>query len=80
MIPVYAFVAGDTLGLVVLLDEDQTMVSVAERLQASASVRVAPRRGLMVLHQGRPVDPYATVASLGVRPLDRIDLVEGEGG
>jgi Toluene-4-monooxygenase system protein B (TmoB) len=78
MIPVYAFAVGDTLGLVILLDEDQTMGSVAQLLQASASVRVAPRSGFVVLHEGRPVDPCATVASLGVRPLDRIDLVEPE--
>ena len=75
MIPVYGFVYGDTLGLVVLAAETDTMRSVAERLQASASVRVRPRSDIALLHEGRRVELDVTVASLGLKPLDRIDLV-----
>jgi hypothetical protein len=78
MIPLYAFVRGDTLGLVVLADEDETVASVASRLQAAASLRVAIRPCVRVLVEGREASPDATMASLGIRPLDRIDLIPAE--
>ena len=76
MIPVYGFVQGDSLGLVVLVDKGDTVRVVADRLQDSASVRVPPRTHVRVLHEGSPVDASATMASLGVRALDRIDVLE----
>jgi hypothetical protein len=75
MIPLYGFVHGDTLGLVVIVTEDQTMMAVADQLQASASVRVRPRKGIAVMHEGKRVGLDATVASLRLKPLDRIDIV-----
>jgi hypothetical protein len=78
MIPVYGFVEGDTLGLVVLVDMGDTVRAVADRLQDSASVRVARRAHVRVLYEGAVADPNATIASLGVRPLDRIDVREAE--
>ena len=78
MIPVYGFVQGDTLGLVVLVDKGDTVRAVSDRLQDSASVRVARRAHVRVLHEGNAVDASATMAWLGVRPLDRIDVLEAE--
>lgn len=79
MIPLYGFVQGDTLGLLVLAGKEETMRAVAQRLQAAASVRVAPAPRVRVLLEGRPVPLDATLAARGARPLDRIDvLTEGE--
>ena len=78
MIPLYGFLEGDTLGLLVLADEEDTMTVVAEKLQSSAAVRVRPRAGLRVRFQGQLLDPSATVAGAGLAPLDRIDVVVGE--
>jgi hypothetical protein len=78
MIPLYGFVQGDTLGLVVLAGPDETMGAVADRLQASASVRIAPRSRVRVLHEGRPVPLDTTLETMRVRPLDRIDVLDDE--
>lgn len=79
MIPLYAFVEGDTLGLLVLARERETFAELAERLQRSASLRVAPRRSVALRCDGRLLPPRQTVAEGGLRPLERIDLLaEGE--
>jgi hypothetical protein len=78
MIPLYAFLRGDTMGLVVLAAETDTWARVAAKLQTSASVRVETRRRVAVLHEGRPVPLEATVAATGARPLDRVDVVPEE--
>jgi hypothetical protein len=79
MIPLYGFVQGDTLGLLVLADKDETLRVVASRLQAASSLRVAPCAHVRVLHEGREAELDATLETLGVRPLDRIDLIDSEG-
>lgn len=74
MIPLYAFVEGDTLGLLVLAREAETVGQLAERLQKTASLRVAPRAGLRLRHQGRWLEPSRPIGQCGVQALDRIDL------
>ena len=76
ILPLYGFVEGDTLGLLVLAEEDDTMATLADKLQAAASVRVAPRARVKVVVDGRAVPPEVTVRVAGLRPLQRIDLVE----
>jgi hypothetical protein len=78
MIPLYGFVQGDTLGLLLLADEEETVRTLASRLQAAASVRVAPRARVRVLHEGREAELDATLATLGVHALDRFDLLDAE--
>jgi toluene monooxygenase system protein B len=75
MIPLYGFLEGDTLGLLVLAEGDDPVSTLAEKLQTSASVRVRPRERMRVLHEGRVLDPTMTVAAAGLGPLDRIDVV-----
>jgi hypothetical protein len=78
MIPLYGFVQGDTLGLLVLAEKDDTFGGLASKLQAAASVRVAPRAKVRVLHEGREVPLGAKLASLRVQPLARIDVLPAE--
>ena len=80
MIPLYGFVQGDTMGLVVLAYAGEPIRSVAERLQSSAAVRVAPRSRVRILFEGEEVDAGRTLESLGARPLDRIDVLDYERG
>jgi len=75
MIPLYGFVEGDTLGLLVLANESDTVREVGERLRASAAVRVAHGPGGHVVFRGRRLDPGMSVKQAGFTPLDRIDLV-----
>ena len=39
-IPVYGFLEGDTLGLLVLAEEGETVLELARKLQDAASIRV----------------------------------------
>jgi hypothetical protein len=79
LVPLYGFLAGDTLGLVVLVHDDERVRDIAERLQQAAAVRVAPRAEAHVYVRGQRLDPDLTVAAAGIAALDRIDVVpEGE--
>jgi hypothetical protein len=76
MMPLYAFVQGDTLGLLVLAREEATVAELAEELQSLAQVRVPRRASVAVVHGGRQLPPNATVSECQMQPLDRVDLVE----
>lgn len=82
LVPLYGFVRGDTVGLVVLVQEQDTIREVARVLQEAASVRVAPWPRPRLMAAGRELDPDATVISSGLSALDRVDLLPpaGEGG
>lgn len=75
VMPVYGFVQGDTMGLVVLVRGDDTVKELAERLRTAAAVRVVSPRDASVRMGARTLDPRATVRSEGIGPLDRVDLV-----
>lgn len=75
LLPLYGFVEGDTLGLLVLAYDDDTVGRLAERLTRAAALRVAPKPGARVVHAGRVLDPRVTLAAAGIEALDRVDLV-----
>jgi hypothetical protein len=75
LIPLYGFVAGDTLGVLVLVQAEDTIADVARVAQAAAAVRVAPRERARVVVRGVPLDPRLTVAAAGLSPLDRVDVI-----
>lgn len=76
MIPLYGFLEGDTLGLLVLAEPEETIEALGRKLERSAAVRVAPRHQLVVRFQDRVLDGRLTVAAAGLRALDRFDVVE----
>ena len=75
MIPVYGFLQGDTIGLLLLASEDDSIDTLGRQLQTSASVRVKPMDHFSVLHRGRVLNPQVTVKEAGLEPLDRVDVV-----
>jgi hypothetical protein len=75
VLPLYVFVRGDTLGLVVLAPEQESIDELAQRLSRAAAPRVALVGRLRVLHRGRPVAGELTLREAGIRALDRVDLV-----
>lgn len=79
-IPLYAFVRGDTLGLVVLAPEGELVAELARRLARAAASRVAPAQGLRVLHRGKLLRGELSLSDAGVRALDRVDLVPEDDG
>jgi hypothetical protein len=74
MIPLHGFLRGDTVGLLILGEEDDTVNDLAEKLASAARVRVATRGPLTVLYRGVVLDPQATVKEVGLSALERFDV------
>ena len=79
LVPLYGFLAGDTLGLLVLVHDEDRVHTIAEQLQLAACVRVAPRAQAQVYFRGQRLDPQLTVSKAGLTPLDRVDVIPEEG-
>jgi hypothetical protein len=77
-IPLYCFVRGDTLGLVVLAPAQERVADLALRLSRAAAPRVTLAGPLRVLHGGRTLQGGLTLTEAGILPLDRVDLVGEE--
>ena len=75
MVPLYGFLKGDTLGLLLIVHDVDTIAQVAENLAQAAAVRVAAAGRKRVYHEGRELEPTQTVAHAGLSALDRIDVV-----
>ena len=78
LVPLYGFLAGDTLGLVVLVHDDERVHAIAEKLQLAACVRVGTRANAQVYFRGQRLDPELTGSEAGLAPLDRVDVVPEE--
>lgn len=74
-VPLYVFVRGDTLGLVVLAREDENVDALALRLSRAAAPRVKLAGKLAVLHRGKRLRGHLSLGEAGIRPLDRVDLI-----
>jgi hypothetical protein len=75
VMPLYGFVQGDTMGVVVLARSDGTVADLAEKLIQAAGVRVSRRERFRVTSGERLLDLGATLRMQGIRALDRVDLV-----
>lgn len=75
LVPLYGFVHGDTLGVLVLVQDTDSIAELARRLQQAATVRVAPIPDAVVMAHGKQLDPTASVTTAGLAALDRVDLV-----
>ena len=73
-IPLYGFLEGDTLGLLVLAQEGETVLELARKLQEAASIRVARNDKIDLVYNGKAIDPGLTVAQTGLQALDRFDV------
>jgi hypothetical protein len=76
-IPLYGFLQGDTVGLLILAEEGDTLQALARKLQDAASLRVAARDRVQVVYNGKTMDPTMTVAQAGLQALDRFDVISG---
>lgn len=75
LIPVYGFLQGDALGLVVLMRDDETADDFANKLMQAAAMRVPPFANRAVYFNGQRLEASAVLAKIGVTPLDRLDVV-----
>ena len=76
-IPLYGFLQGDTVGLLILAEETETLQALARKLQDAASLRVAARDPVRVVCNDRTMEPAMTVAQAGLEALDRFDVLSG---
>ena len=76
-LPLYGFLQGDTVGLLILAEEGDTLQALARKLQDAASLRVAGRDRVQVLYNGKTMDLTMTVAQAGLQALDRFDVISG---
>jgi hypothetical protein len=76
-IPLYGFLQGDTVGLLILAEEGDTLESLARKLQDAASLRVAYRDEVQVIFNNKAMDPAITIAQAGFQALDRFDVISG---
>ena len=74
-IPLYGFLEGDTLGLLMLAEEGETVLQLARKLQQAASLRVARIDQIDFIYNGKAIDPGLTVAQAGFQELDRFDVI-----
>ncbi len=74
MIPLYGFLEGDTMGLLVLAEGDDSIAELARKLQGAARLRAAIEGPVTVLYDGQPIDPLTTVTDAGMQPLARFDV------
>jgi len=74
-VPLYGFLQGDTVGLLILADDGDTLEALARKLQAAASLRVAATDSVQVFYKDKTMDPTMTVAQAGFEALDRFDVI-----
>lgn len=75
LVPLYGFVEGDTMGVLVLAADDMRIETVIANLSQSASPRVAVDTSAWdLVVDGRVVDREHTVDGAKLVPLQRVDL------
>jgi hypothetical protein len=78
MIPLYGFLQGDCIGLMVLAEESDTAADLAEKLQVAARIRVKPEAKVRVVYQGAIIGSLTTVAQAQMGALDRFDVINAD--
>jgi hypothetical protein len=75
LVPLHGFLQGDSVGLLLLARDTDTLAHVARMMIDAAAVRVAPAPHARVFKDGVELPLTETVASAGLVALERIDLV-----
>jgi hypothetical protein len=77
-LPLYGFVEGDTLGLLVLARPEMTVAEVMAKLSDAASARVDPRGPWNLVAKDKVLPLDKTMADLGLDAFARVDLKRSE--
>jgi hypothetical protein len=73
-IPLYGFVEGDTVGVLIVVEEAESVESLARTLREAVSLRVDPNSEMEVVYRGAVLDPTSTLREVQLAPLQRVDL------
>jgi hypothetical protein len=75
LVPLHGFLRGDTIGLLVLVHDTDTIEELAQRMLAAAAVRVAPAPSARVFRGSEELSPRDTVGGVGLSALERVDII-----
>jgi hypothetical protein len=78
-LPLYGFMEGDTIGLLIVADEQESVRTLAGKLRDAASLRVDGSSYMEVVYRGIVLDPDSTLAQADFKPLQRFDLRRNHG-
>ena len=73
-LPLYGFVEGDTVGVLILADKEESVESMARKLRDAVTLRVDASDDMEVVYQGVVLDPLITLEQALIAPLQRLDL------
>jgi Toluene-4-monooxygenase system protein B (TmoB) len=73
-LPLYGFLEGDTIGLLILADENESIASLARKLQEAGNIRVRPSPEVQLVYQGKIIDSALSVSDAGFTALERFDV------
>jgi Toluene-4-monooxygenase system protein B (TmoB) len=74
ILPLYGFVEGDTVGVLILADKEESVESMARKLREAVTLRVDASDDMEVVYQGVVLDPLITLGQAHIAPLQRLDL------
>lgn len=77
MIPLYSFLNGDSLCVLLFAYDQDTMADLIAKAQAASQLRVKAQSGLQLIYNGKKMANSVTVAEVGFRPLDIIKIQPG---
>lgn len=78
MIPIYGFLQGDTIGLLIFAYPQETVQELIDKVQKAAAMRVTPRTGMKLVYKDKALDSTVTVTEMGVQPLEHFFVIQGE--
>lgn len=73
LVPLHAFITGDTLGILVLVHDYEPVATIAERALLAAASRIIPFDA-SVSYRGKVLDPKRRIDDVGLTALDRVDV------
>jgi hypothetical protein len=73
-LPLYGFVEGDTIGVLIVADETESVQALAKRLRDAVSLRVETSDEMEIVYRGAVLDPAITLDHAQFAPLQRFDL------
>lgn len=73
-LPLYGFVEGDTVGVLIVADEHESVGSLANKLRDAVSLRVATTDDMEIVYRAVALDPAMRLDAAQFAPLERFDL------
>jgi len=73
-LPLYGFVEGDTVVVLIIADENESVASLAKKLRDAVSLRVATTDDMEIVYRAVALDPAITLDQAKFAPLERFDL------